>query len=123
MAMTEKLKPCPFCGGNDLELKFFAKSNSGGFLCKTCKAYICWNFINKNTEEAVKAACHILWNNQRQGTWQKLNDFDDWVCSNCGHVYQVIGDTPKTNHMNYCMYCGSKMAFQEDNNKGLEQET
>ena len=43
--MTDnELKPCPFCGGDDLELKDYTE-NAYGFWdykirCKTCRAYM-----------------------------------------------------------------------------------
>ena len=42
--MPNELKPCPFCGGNDLELKD-CTDNVYGFWdykikCKTCRAYM-----------------------------------------------------------------------------------
>ena len=48
------------------------------------------------------------------GTWHELNEYDDWECSNCGHVYQVIGNTPEGNDMHYCMYCGARLTKEGD---------
>jgi len=57
--MTEKLKPCPFCGSEDVELvSFGAKTVSYQVKCNTCEAYGPL-FYNGN-EAASRAA--LFWN-------------------------------------------------------------
>lgn len=35
--MTEKLKPCPFCGSTDIKFAVFDAEDEGSVLCMTCK--------------------------------------------------------------------------------------
>lgn len=39
MMATKKLKPCPFCGGDDIDTRFTASTYLGKFMivCRTCQ--------------------------------------------------------------------------------------
>ncbi len=72
--MCEKLKPCPFCGGDNVsagsilpieENEFF-----GGVTCKDCDAQIFSSYSGNDKEKAINDAVD-KWNNRSQST---LND-------------------------------------------------
>ena len=94
--MSEKLKPCPFCGG---------------------EAKIIWELDGFETVECIKCGAVVdgwgVWNNRAERTCRMTKeqdpDFPDvwWNCSNChaGVWLEVhVRDLP-----NYCPNCGAKV--------------
>lgn len=112
----DKLKPCPFCGGEAevIPHRFFCsalndwKTESYGVACKRCNTYGYQFFGCK--QHAIKA-----WNRRindasvRHGHWIKDEFFSDEVnnaekCSRCGELIGWFGNLPK-----YCPGCGALM--------------
>lgn len=95
--MSEKLKPCPFCGGK-------AKINGGSVLCyvrcESCKARV-WSCY-ETKEEAIAA-----WNQRAERTCKAVPGrmkYDERkpMCSECGYS---VGDR----RYNYCPNCGARI--------------
>lgn len=106
----DKLKPCPFCGGEAevIPHKFFCsdlndwKTESYGVACKSCNTYGYQFFGCKR--HAIKA-----WNRRvndapvRHGRWIASHD-EFCACSICKYPVYV-----GWNQTNYCPNCGAKM--------------
>lgn len=133
-AMSDELKPCPFCGG---EARAFRCEESGTFdvQCQRCGAI---PFIGSRTSEKKTMADVIAaWNARTAVTdeqfamavhdgeaWQKVRTcqmvdlenvrWDDYApvangarrCSSCGKLFIRNGDVPRPN---YCPNCGAKV--------------
>ena len=50
----------------------------------------------------------------RECGWKCAGEFDpDTWETNCGHAWTFVDGGPKDNNVNFCMYCGNKVAAQE----------
>lgn len=67
--MTEKLKPCPFCGSEDIEIRkgvVFA----GAVYCRTCTADVIFNAVDNLYNE-------LSWEENLISKWNKRSEADD----------------------------------------------
>jgi len=65
--MTEKLKPCPFCGGEAEILPYLTNSDKNAYFveCCNCRARVDW--YNDRTRKRVgKDRLPNLWNNRKE---------------------------------------------------------
>ena len=109
--IMDKLKPCPFCGG---EAAFLGETCT--IKCKQCGGA----FIVTNpgmTRLEVKEAWNRRINDAsvRHGHWIKDEFFSDEVnngekCSQCGELIGWFGNLPK-----YCPGCGALMDGGKEN--------
>ena len=112
--MSERLKPCPFCGGEAAYYpNIYAPGGSIFCLNRDCILHIRIEFHSK--EEAYQT-----WNTRpdlrASGEWILHIDEETnaWECSLCHEVYQLMDGTPEENHMHYCHNCGAKMSTEEN---------
>lgn len=105
----DKLKPCPFCGGEAMKM-----TSSDGFTsigCLECNP-VFGVMVQAMTEaEAIKA-----WNTRAERTCTIEHRRDEYVCTACGNA--VGDDDPwSENFVNgnavemwaYCPHCGAKV--------------
>lgn len=104
--MTDKLKPCPFCGG-EAEMIFWEAMKDARVRCKACDVS---THDYRTPEEAIEA-----WNKRTSspiyGRWILYEDEDTnaWKCSACHKTQQLMNGTPFENNWYYCPSCGAKM--------------
>lgn len=102
--MSEKLKPCPFCGGNAA-----VAQNTSVFLdyrvyCKRCGAE------TGMYTTAIKAV--RCWNNREEQTCRMKRDtFGEWRCLACGETISSWSDSWAPN---YCPNCGARVLSEEE---------
>ena len=111
--MSEKLKPCPFCGGvaNIIDHHNDDGSVSVGCNDDECLGFAGLGWLYRDKAEAVKA-----WNTRAERTCRAIPN-REWVatpecgvdchtCSECGKVlyYDANEDCPC-----YCPNCGAKV--------------
>ena len=53
--MPEKLKPCPFCGG-EVFMSHGIDGSPSGIMCKKCRAFVRWSKIQSKKNEAFGVA-------------------------------------------------------------------
>ena len=113
--MTEKLKPCPFCGSSKLIIDWPIADAYGYIVfCKECGCE--YHSERQEEDEAITG-----WNTRADlrpyGKWRRYDDpnANAWECSKCGEVWQLMEGTPEENHMNYCHNCGAKMSMEDEN--------
>ena len=109
--MTDKLLPCPFCGGNDIqtdEMESFWDKNETSWrvLCIDCiaetagdtkeQAIAAWN----RRSDAVPVVC---------GEW--VEHEDEMECPQCGYFWNDCDND--TERFNYCPHCGAKMGEKQ----------
>ena len=101
------LLPCPFCGGEDLEIEHaptYMKTHPdvSWVLCPDCGA--------RGSEEWTKDIAIAAWNTRAERTcqrklfgWQpgKMSQEVHYVCSEC--------EEPLNRRTNYCPNCGAKV--------------
>ena len=117
--MTEKLKPCPFCGSR---LVSYSRGIIGApILFMKCGNTECGAVVSFDNEK-----CHTLpeiaikyWekreNERPQGRWLQHDEEDTnaWECSVCHNVWQLMDGNPAENGMRYCQRCGAEMALDD----------
>ena len=94
--MSEKLKPCPFCGGEAKVYEIDGVFYAGCFCCKTVPV-IAQTCPMTEREEAIAA-----WNTRAERTCKMKQDGAVFGCSAC-HVL-VLSGKPR-----YCPNCGAKV--------------
>ena len=123
-AMSDELKPCPFCGG---EAMLFDAVGEMWACCKTClassrmhsdpiKAAAAWNARAAVTDEPFATAVHD------GRVWQVVRECHDagtssnfFRCSSCGCEIMRCVDGWKPLYMgdvNYCPNCGAKVVAE-----------
>ena len=110
----EKLKPCPFCGGEAVVYKFHrpgfhmeCEEYCGYVYCNECDMTISRQYGESYEDAATKAikvwntrverTCHNL--GREEGTNYELYDFG---CSSCGYCADIT-------EPNYCPHCRAKV--------------
>lgn len=126
----DKLKPCPFCGG-EIDGPNFVQCNYGkkiitlGLTCKKCKTG--FKFRAKFVEDPYTEA-REAWNRRandatvRHGHWIGEGDgyadgelvFDVWHCSECAYCIDDGTDDPER-LPKYCPGCGALMDGGKEN--------
>lgn len=110
--MTQELKPCPFCGGSNLEV---VNTPQGCFIGCSCG---CFTGDFETEAEAIDA-----WNTRAERTCCDDNYGGMFVCSECGANVRdtYIGrsyidkfgkrwyGTSHEHHFNYCPNCGARV--------------
>lgn len=102
--MSEKLKPCPFCGG-EAHLSNW-----------TDQAYV-WCECGVKTEVYLHSGCVDkaieAWNRRAEpertakGKWQRRKGSDCWECSQCHAVLE--NDDLGMHNFYFCYHCGANM--------------
>ncbi len=103
--MSEKLKPCPFCGSDDVHL--YCVNDKGSLVeCNNCCYSIDYCLLSE--EETIKT-----WNTRagkKEGIWHPIyneyNECEGFICV-CG----VVVRKPS----NFCPNCGADMRKENDN--------
>ena len=90
----DKLKPCPFCGG---EAKI--KENGAEYNYISCKR--CKNGTAYGYQDQVIAR----WNTRAERTCKNTQHDLDFMCSECGKCV----DNGRVIKINYCPNCGAKV--------------
>lgn len=107
--MMEKLKPCPFCGG---EAKIMKMGYPHYIYCLKCGAKVHGGTTSE--KDSIKA-----WNRRTEPKRGKWKPFDStwgrsvWACDACGETV----DVPTLNGkpiFDYCPWCGAKMERSEE---------
>lgn len=105
---NSELKPCPFCGGDEIRLD---KNETGHYhaVCTTCECSFSYDWTK---EEAITA-----WNQRAERTCvMKPTTIDnemfsdlvhEYECYECGSLSVTYYDDEKPN---YCPSCGAKVA-------------
>ena len=107
----DKLKPCPFCGGEAQTLRI------GSWWSIACRTPFCCDVGKCDTEaEAIEA-----WNTRAERTCKNTlpHNWGAFECSQCGGQYSVVpvyitaggtpNDDPDPSCVNYCPNCGAKV--------------
>ena len=105
--MTEKLKPCPFCGG-EAEVVKTTKESPWNIGCKNCG---CVLFTHYHVQRLAIEAWNRRASSPIYGQWILYEDEDTnaWECSVCHKTQQLMNGTPFENNWHYCPSCGAKM--------------
>mgnify|MGYP002624061888 CR=1 FL=1 len=107
----EKLKPCPFCGG---EAQIF---HTPEILAMEETGYHA-EFLHCGAtlpEEKMPFIAVQEWNTRAdlrpQGRWLQHDEEDAnaWECSVGHNVWQLMDGSPAENGMKYCQSCGAEM--------------
>jgi hypothetical protein len=63
--MTDKLKPCPRCGGEKLEISFYTRGQSclTEVACNSCDSYMVKQLLSYEHKEANREIITKKWNN------------------------------------------------------------
>ena len=90
--MSKDLKPCPFCGNENVKVynSSDARYRQYNVKCKKCGARICKSTLS----EAIEA-----WNTRAERTCHKGSG---WYCEECEQTCRRL-------RMNYCPNCGAVM--------------
>lgn len=118
--MSEKLKPCPFCGG---EAKVNTMKWVGGYTATAlCKNEPNAHYLNTWDEDEAKAVERITkaWNTRTERTSHKVRAWEDsplgegyggyvLICSECGEWIANDGEDGPDDGPNYCFNCGAKV--------------
>ena len=102
--MTEKLKPCPFCGGK-VTIRYSTESQKCAVQCYGCCMVAFVGESGEDMEGTIRA-----WNTRAERTAEIVEERAKFgtetvmvrICSGCGSRLQR--KTP------YCPYCGAKVA-------------
>lgn len=105
--MTNKLDPCPFCGGEverDNPMPDYVSGH--GFHCLKCNAYF------QLGDDDIEATHH--WNTRYKRTCRKLPSGagEDWACSNCGayNIHSMFRDAGgHSSEASNCPACGAEV--------------
>ena len=120
-----ELKPCPFCGGDDIEIfstyPYFRDKNAYGWMamCADCgcavgfilhePSMLCVEFAT--IDEAIAA-----WNARAERTCEWMLEhsgtlYDKWRCSECGYLFvEPRCDQGYTDmEPSYCPSCGARV--------------
>lgn len=111
--MTDELKPCPFCGGENVETSYKDTFNGDfrrGVYCADCCGGI-YPYYDTKTE-AIDA-----WNTRAERTTPMYRDNHGiWHCENCEHgADRLTGSDGALDAWadswapNYCPNCGAKV--------------
>ena len=130
------LKPCPFCGSDDIRACAFEISPECYIECCNCgariDAEIPWGDSDiQEHDNACLKALRKLWNRRSaapaadvapvaHGRWIDPEDDDGgtlWHCSKCGYPVKAIAKP----NCNYCPKCGCKMREGKEGEKHDDQ--
>ena len=93
--MTDELKPCPFCGGSNLEV---VDTPQGYFIDCSCG---CFTGDFETREAAIDA-----WNTRAERTCANMSSTPgQFTCSECHDTWVK----PAVDIFNYCPSCGAKV--------------
>ncbi|MCM1364686.1 MAG: Lar family restriction alleviation protein [Faecalibacterium sp.] len=105
--MNGKLKPCPFCGSENVQLYY--QYHVGYYVeCNNCYGKMHW--FSSDGKEAIN-----VWNTfegRQKGTWEICSDGYYPYCSNCGE--EPYRENNK-NLPNFCPNCGADMRKENSN--------
>ena len=106
--MSEKLKPCPFCGG---EPELF---EAPGVYFVECSNPKCNYPTNWDTKEEAITAWNTRTHEPKSGKWTLYEDEDNnaWECSVCHEVQQLMEGNPQENKYNFCPNCGAHLEME-----------
>lgn len=99
----EKLKPCPFCGGEFTQVRYIGLSKDSAFKrgyrgeCCDCFA------ITKACTDPAEAAA--VWNARAERTCKNMQEHG-FECSECDFFDAYADET----RINYCPNCGAKVS-------------
>ena len=119
--MTDELLPCPFCGGDVVNMgvrPHFREGKGNGWtvLCADCGGSI--GYIERPdghfyAEYDTKPEAVAAWNARAERTCQCTTDDNAWcfACSECGKTFPRSDLHYAHNHgeINYCPNCGAKV--------------
>lgn len=119
--MSDELKPCPFCGGENVTNEFDDPFYS--VICGICGASSAfsdeegavrlWNARAAVTDEQFAMAVHDgeAWQQVRECRNVGEETDDDFKCSLCGASYNESDDMAMpASRIDWCFSCGAKVA-------------
>lgn len=96
-----KLKPCPFCGG-EADFDSYLDEDLVAVKCDYCGV--------KTPYKSSSEAAAYFWNKRAERTCEAVADepapFIEWVCSKCKQ--------PLDKAYNYCPNCGAKVVKHDE---------
>ena len=125
--MSEKLKPCPFCGSEAVhtESSYFRDVL---IYCENCDAYFTVDSFAADKDDVVEAWNRRAEPERKKGKWVKVvseyftpGGDPVWKCSECGKGMHVYGVEYNTYNRGYtdghqwiaCPNCGADMRGEE----------
>ena len=106
--MSEKLKPCPFCGSDAIMWSW-----NGGVVVECSKYNQCCH--RASVEGKTEAEAIEKWNHRVERTAKVVHSdvFGDWknMCGNCFEAGKKMG---LFHEQKYCYECGCKLDWSDD---------
>ena len=97
--MSDKLKPCPFCGGE----AYYWRGNLSGLYMVGCNNGSCRGYVMDDTKRISLENAVEAWNTRAERTFRYEHIEGTWYKTSCGKRYD--GVVPP----NYCPNCGGKV--------------
>ena len=103
--MAERLKPCPFCGG---EAKEFTGEDAAPHRW-TVECVICGAHVGSDTRHRAR----MKWNRRAERTCRRVEYklTNNLICSECG--YGIPRALDRYAFMNYCPHCGARVVEED----------